>query len=100
MVASIDSEETDVVVISALPPKASLHARYLLKLIQSRSPEQRIIAGLWTNDKASSVELNQVKTATTLDALQDQLDQITPMMLLAKTPARDPKNSLVMADKF
>jgi predicted PurR-regulated permease PerM len=87
MVASIDPETTDVVVISALPPKAALHARYLVKPIVSRYAHLKIIAGLWTNNKVNAVELNNVQTVTSLDALQDQLDQITPMILLGKAAA-------------
>jgi predicted PurR-regulated permease PerM len=100
MVGSIDADETDVVVISALPPKAALHARYLLKLIQARDADQKVIAGLWTNEKASKVELNPVQTATTLDSLQDQLDQMTPMILVTKAPAprSDLQAGLAIAD--
>jgi predicted PurR-regulated permease PerM len=96
MVASIDAELTDLMVISALPPKAALHARYLLKLVQSRCADLKIVVGLWTNNKANAVELNNVQKATTLDALQDQLDQITPVILLSKasTPSRDPDENL------
>ena len=87
MVAAIDPQKTDVVVVSALPPKAALHARYLLKPMMSRYAELKIIVGLWTNNKTSAVEFNSVQTATSLDSLQDQLDRVTPMILLGKAPA-------------
>jgi hypothetical protein len=101
MVASIDAQVTDIAVISALPPKAALHARYLLKLIQARCADLKIIVGLWTNNKATAVDLNNVQTATTLDALQDQLDEITPMILLsnASMPARGTDETIASAQQ-
>jgi predicted PurR-regulated permease PerM len=87
MVGAINPAETDIVVISALPPKATLHARYLTKLIQARYSDLKIVVGLWTSTRASALELNNVQTVTSLDALQDQLDQLTPMILLTKTAA-------------
>jgi predicted PurR-regulated permease PerM len=101
MVASIDLEKTDVVVVSALPPKAALHARYLVKPIVSHHSDLKIIVGLWTNTKRSAVELNNVQTVSSLDALQDQLDQITPMILLgnAPAPAIDPDEMPTLASK-
>ncbi|HEX8521565.1 MAG TPA: AI-2E family transporter [Tepidisphaeraceae bacterium] len=87
MVASIDSRHVDIVVVSALPPKAALHARYLTKLIQARYPDLKIVVGLWTNNKTSRVELDSVQTVTSLDSLQDKLDQITPMILLESRSA-------------
>jgi len=90
MIGSIDSGQTDVLVVSALPPKAALHARYLIKLVVSRHPALKIIVGLWTNNKTSAIEFKNVQTATSLDALQDQIDQITPAILLDKAPSPPP----------
>jgi hypothetical protein len=88
LAASLDSRQADVVVVSALPPKAALHARYLLKLITSRNADLRIVVGLWTNNRPGLVvEFDNVQTATSLDALHKHFDQITPMILLGKTPA-------------
>jgi predicted PurR-regulated permease PerM len=97
MIASIDRESTDVVVVSALPPKAALHARYLVKLITSRYADLKIVVGLWTNNQRNAVEVENVKTVTSLDSLQDQLDQLTPMILLAKTPAAGKRQDVVAA---
>ena len=83
MVATVDPQTTDVVVVSALPPKASLHARYLLKLLAPRCEDLKVIVGLWTTDAAKVVDFGGM-TVSSLDALQDQLDQITPQILLTK----------------
>jgi predicted PurR-regulated permease PerM len=97
MVGSIESQPADVLVVSALPPKAALHARYLFKLVRSRHPDLQVIVGLWTNDKKMGFEFQNIPIATTLNGLQDQIDQITPMILLAKTrgPARASDEPLV-----
>jgi len=80
MAASFDPEKIDVVVVSALPPKAALHARYLLKLITSRDNDLKIVVGLWTNNKPGAVEVNNVQTVTSLDALHKHFDQITDII--------------------
>jgi hypothetical protein len=94
LAASLDVEKVDVVVVSALPPKAALHARYLLKLITSRGIDLNVIVGLWTNNNPGAVEANNVQTATSLDTLHGHFDQITPVILLRKSadpvPDRDP----------
>jgi hypothetical protein len=84
MVDSVDPRTTDILVISALPPKAALHARYLVKLLTPKYPALKVIVGLWTNDKTNAVRLDNVQTATSLDSLQDQIDQITPALLLGR----------------
>jgi predicted PurR-regulated permease PerM len=86
MVSSIDSQKTDVLVVSALPPKAALHSRHLTKLVTSRYPGLKVIVGLWTNDKKTTIEFKNIQTVTTLDRLHDQIDQITPSILLGKGP--------------
>jgi predicted PurR-regulated permease PerM len=90
MVGSIDLQKTDILVISALPPKAALHARYLVKLVNTRRPTIKTVVGLWTNNKPSAIDFDNIQTATSLDALQDQIDQITPMVLLSRAPQPRP----------
>src|SRR5205085_2284424 len=46
----VDQEHAQIVVISALPPAAVTHARYLVKRLRSRFPDLKIIVGLWTAD--------------------------------------------------
>ena len=47
----------DVVCISAMPPAAVTHARYLCKRLRGRFPEVRLVVGLWT----AQGDLNQAK---------------------------------------
>lgn len=39
--------KTDVICISATPPAAVMHARYLGKRLRDRMPQVKLVAGLW-----------------------------------------------------
>ncbi len=39
--------KTDVICISATPPAAVMHARYLCKRLRERMPQLKLVAGLW-----------------------------------------------------
>ena len=43
----IAQRQADVVCISAMPPRAATHARYLCKRLRGKFPEERLIVGLW-----------------------------------------------------
>ena len=47
----------DVVCISAMPPAAVMHARYLCKRLRGRFPEAHLVVGLWT----AQGDLNKAK---------------------------------------
>jgi predicted PurR-regulated permease PerM len=87
MVSSIESQMPDILVVSALPPKAALHARYLTKPLRARHPDLKIIVALWTNDKMAASEFANIQSVTTMNELQDQIDQLMPMIVLVKGPA-------------
>ncbi len=87
MVSSIDSQMPDILVVSALPPKAALHARYLTKPIRARNPDLKIVVALWTNDKKVASEFENIQSVTTMNELQNQIDQLVPMIVLVKGPA-------------
>jgi len=52
---------------------------------------------LWANDNKTAVELKNTQTVTSLDALQNQLDQMTPMILLGKAPSSAEDSEAVLA---
>lgn len=54
MVDSIDERKADAVIISALPPRASAHGRYLVKRLLSRHPDLTIVLGLWMARRAGN----------------------------------------------
>lgn len=47
MVNSISSLNADLVVVSAMPPAALSHARYLCKKIRAKFPEIHLLVGIW-----------------------------------------------------
>ena len=47
MVDLVEQRKADVVCISAMPPAAATHARYLCKRLRGRFPEAHLIVGLW-----------------------------------------------------
>ena len=107
MVDLIAAKKADIVVISALPPSAVSHARYLCKRIHLRFPEIKLVIGLWTiradMEKAKeriSCKKDDVVTASFTDAIK-QIHQLAHPLLLAKseseegnqTPAQDPNRA-------
>ncbi len=47
MVELVEQRKADVVCISAMPPAAAIHARYLCKRLRGRFPDAKLIVGLW-----------------------------------------------------
>jgi predicted PurR-regulated permease PerM/methylmalonyl-CoA mutase cobalamin-binding subunit len=47
MVDLVEQRKADVVCISAMPPAAATHARYLCKRLRGRFPEGNLVVGLW-----------------------------------------------------
>lgn len=47
MVDLVEQRKADVVCISAMPPAAAAHARYLCKRLQGRHPDAHMLVGLW-----------------------------------------------------
>lgn len=48
MVEKVEDEQARIVCISALPPAAITHARYLCKRLYARFPDLNAVIGLWT----------------------------------------------------
>lgn len=88
----IDKQDADVIVISALPPSAVAHTRYLRKRVSAHAPEARLVIGLWL----SKMDPNRAKEriaagapiyiGTTLAAVQNQIDHLAaPLMSRVKS---------------
>jgi hypothetical protein len=94
MVELIEQRKADIVVVSALPPSAVAHARYLCKRIHVRFPEINMAVGLWTaraelrKAKSRITCVETVRMVTTLAEAQDQLDQMAHVVNAA-APAAD-----------
>ena len=59
MVDLVEQRNADVVCISATPPAAVMHARYLCKQLRRRFPKVKLVVGLWD----AQGDLNKAKRA-------------------------------------
>jgi hypothetical protein len=97
MVDLVGKLKADIVVVSALPPSAVTHARYLCKRLHQKFPEIVLVVGLWTS-KADLKEAKDKVTCTGRDAIVAtfsdglaEMNQLVHPVILAKeghvTPA-------------
>jgi predicted PurR-regulated permease PerM len=82
MLDRVSRERADLVCVSALPPAAIPHSRYLVKRLLLRFPEMPTLVGLWTEKgdpdraKARISPERPVAVATTLADAVHELDQM------------------------
>jgi methanogenic corrinoid protein MtbC1 len=82
MVSQVSEQEAAVVCVSALPPLAATHARYLCKRLRPKFPTLKIVVGLWQTGgstkkaQARLVEIGIDQFATTLAEATQHLVQI------------------------
>ena len=93
MVELVERRKADVVCISATPPGAMMHARYLCKQIRRRFPKVKLVVGLWDLQG----DVNKAKErigcgATVVATLTDAQEQVRLFMreLLPKTEQKAP----------
>ena len=60
MVDLVERRKADVVCISATPPAAVMHARYLCKHLRRRFPKVKLVVGLWD----AQGDLSKAKSAS------------------------------------
>ena len=93
MVDMVARQSTDVVCVSAMPPSAIAHARYLCKRIHARFPEINMLVGLWLakGDLAKAKSrigcAETVRVVTTLAQAQHEIDQMVQPIILSRTGA-------------
>jgi len=102
MVDLAPQRQLDVVCISATPPAAVMHARYLCKRLRDRLPEVNLIVGLWDaqgdlNKAKERIGCGAIVVATLADA-QEQIRLLTQPRL-PRTEKQSPPahGSMVMA---
>ena len=89
MVELVEQRKADVVCVSATPPGAMMHARYLCKHLRRRFPKVKLVVGLWD----AHGDLNKVKERIGCGALV-----VATMARRARTnPLIDP--GLFVADR-
>jgi predicted PurR-regulated permease PerM len=99
MLAMIEKTKADIVAVSALPPAAVSHARYLCKRINSKFAEMAMVVGLWTNrgdlkkskDRITCGE--KVQLVTTLAEAMDRIQQLAqPLIVTGKMTNDETRN--------
>jgi methylmalonyl-CoA mutase cobalamin-binding subunit len=85
----VEKKGAQVVIISALPPGAVAHARYLLKRLRARFPELRIIVGLWTVEgtlergRERLASAGATSVTTSIEGAVEQVRQVVQPLMLA-----------------
>jgi predicted PurR-regulated permease PerM len=75
----VEKRGVQVVMISALPPAAVTHARYLVKRLRGRFPELKVIVGLWTtrgNLERAKQRLETIGTNLVVSSIHDAVEQL------------------------
>ena len=78
----VDRCTADVVCVSATPPAAVMHARYLCKRLRSQLPKVKLVVGLWDaqgdlNKAKERIGCGAIVVATLADA-QEQIRLLNP----------------------
>lgn len=94
MVEMVEEKKAQIVAVSAMPPAAVAHARYICKRLHSRFPEINMIVGVW-HTKADPERTKQriacedsVRLVTLLAQAQEQIDQLAQSPTI-RTPATE-----------
>jgi len=93
MTALVERKKADIVCLSALPPGAVAHARYVVKRLHAQHPDLPTVVGLWTG--AGDLERarqrisshDSVQLVTTLAEAQTRIDQIAHHVIAATVSA-------------
>ena len=93
MIAMVEGKQADLVCISALPPSAVTHARYICKRLRQHYPEMQMVVGLWTvksdlkraKDRIACDAATQLET--TLPAVLDQIEQMSHQKVVQQLEA-------------
>jgi predicted PurR-regulated permease PerM len=93
MIATVERLKADAVCVSALPPAAVTHARYLRKRLRAKFPDIGMVAGLWTlkgdpiRFKERLAVVGNTQVALDLRQALDQMYQIIQPRLVAPAPS-------------
>ena len=103
MAELIDQCTADVVCVSATPPAAVMHARYLCKRLRGQLPEARLVVGLWDaqgdlNKAQERIGCGAIVVATLADA-QEQIRLLTQQRMPQSEMLAQPElGPMVMAE--
>jgi predicted PurR-regulated permease PerM len=79
MVEMVEQKSAHLVAVSAMPPAAVAHSRYLCKRIHTKYPEIGMVVGLWSfrgDLKKATDRITCVGTVSVMTTLKEAMDQI------------------------
>jgi methanogenic corrinoid protein MtbC1 len=89
----VEKKGAQVVFVSALPPAAVTHARYIVKRLRSRFPNLKIIVGLWAaegNLNRASQRLASAGTDLVVGSIEEAREKlrqtVQPLLVNPTTP--------------
>jgi len=94
MVGAVEAKNAHVVVVSALPPAAVAHSRYLCKRLHARFPDLSMVVGLWTTKvdlkkaKDRVACSDSVQMASKLRQAMEQIGQLVQPVIVASEHER------------
>jgi len=97
LVDLIAQRQADLVCISAMPPAAARHARYLCKRLRGKFPEGHLIVGLWNAQGDLAKARTRigceaaVRVVTTLAQAYEQIQFILQPLMVRRDPPVDPE---------
>ena len=101
----VRQRNVDVVCISAAPPSAVAHARYLCMRIRRRFPQVKLVVGLWNAPgdlKKAKERIGYAATTHVVATLADAQEQIRvliqPFLPRSETAARPDEEQMVLAE--
>lgn len=99
MLDQVETKHADIVCVSALPPSAIAHSRYLCKRLAARYSDLRVIIGLWTvksdmkRVRSRIACANDAPIVTNLKQAMEQIVQIAQPLIVERgrtTPSGGP----------
>jgi predicted PurR-regulated permease PerM len=82
----VEQRQPDVICISATPPAAATHARYLCKRLHSRFPRLHLVVGLWNAQGDLSKAKERIACAATVVATLADARQIVRLLIETQLP--------------
>jgi methylmalonyl-CoA mutase cobalamin-binding subunit len=97
LVELLAERQADVVCISAMPPAAATHARYLYNRLKGHFPEGRLMVGLWNAQGDLAKARTRigceaaVRVVTTLAQAREQIQVVLQPLLVRQEPPAPPQ---------
>jgi predicted PurR-regulated permease PerM/methanogenic corrinoid protein MtbC1 len=100
----VEKKKVEVVIVSALPPAAATHARYIVKRLRTRFPDLKIIVGLWTlpgdlkRSKGRLASAGTDNVVGSIGAAVEQVGQVVQPLLVNERARQDDQDKEAILD--